>query len=164
MTEDLGPAEVLLAAAVGEPGARTFFIHVVAGGDPHWFVAEKGQVDALADRSVELLTEAGLTADADAVQRILDAFPADPGTFIPRFRVGTIVLRATEGRDLVSVELGSVEEDDTVEFVVAPEQLAACASHAKQIVAGGRPICERCRLPMDPAGHLCPASNGHHAP
>ena len=164
MTEDLGPAEVLFAAAVGDPGSRTFFIHVTAGGDPHWFVAEKGQVDALADRSIELLTEAGLSADADAVERILGAFPDDPGTFIPRFRVGSIVLRATEGRDLVSVELESVDEDQAVEFVVAPEQLAACASRAKEVVAGGRPICEKCRLPMDPAGHLCPASNGHHAP
>ena len=164
MTDDLGPAEVLFASAVGEPGSRTFFIHVVAGGEPHWFIAEKGQVDALADRALELLAEAGLLADADAVDRILEAYPREPGTFIPRFRVGAIILRATEGRDLVTVELESAEEGDAVEFVVAPEQLAACASHAKSVVAGGRPICERCRLPMDPAGHLCPASNGHHAP
>ena len=163
MTDDLGPAEILFAAAVGEPGSRTFFIHVVTGGDPHWFIAEKGQVDALADRAVELLAEAGLRADADAVDRILEAFPSDPGAFIPRFRVGAIVLRATEGRDLVTIQLESVDEDEGVEFVVAPEQLAACASHAKEVVAGGREICERCRLPMDPAGHLCPASNGHHA-
>ena len=164
MTDDLGPAEHLFAAAIGEPGSRTFFIHVVAGGDPHWFVAEKGQVDALADRALELLSEAGLSADPDAVNRILEGFPSDPGAFIPRFRVGSIILRATEGRDLVTVELESVDEDDGVEFIVDPEQLAAAAGHAKQVVAGGRAICERCRLPMDPGGHLCPASNGHHAP
>lgn len=162
MTDDLGPAEVLFAAAVGEPGDRTFFIHVVAGGDPHWFAAEKEQIDALAERSLELLAEAGHLPDHDAVERILDAFPVDPGAFIPRFRVGSIVLRATEGRELVTLEIGSVEEDDEVAFQVAPEQLHACATHAKQIVEAGRPICERCRLPMDPAGHLCPASNGHH--
>ncbi|MEX1286945.1 MAG: DUF3090 family protein [Acidimicrobiia bacterium] len=161
-SEDLGPAEVLLAAAIGRPGDRTFFVHVVTGGDPYWFVAEKAQIDALADRSLELLAEAGHVSDPDAVTRILDAFPDEPGTFIPRFRIGSIVLRATEGRELVTVELGSVDEDDEVTFQVAPEQLQAMAARAREVVGAGREVCEFCRLPMDPAGHQCPATNGHH--
>ena len=30
------------------------------------------------------------------------------------------------------------------------------------VVAAGRPPCPLCGAPMDPAGHVCPRSNGHH--
>ncbi len=162
MSEELGPAEVLFAGAIGEPGDRTFFVHLVVAGDPLWFTAEKEQVDALADRSLELLVEAGHQPDQEAVKRILKRFPEDPGPFMPRFRLGSIVLRAAEGRELVTVELGAVDGDDAVTVLVAPEQLRAMALRAKAVVSGGREICERCRLPMDPTGHLCPSTNGHH--
>lgn len=162
MTEDLGPAEVLHAAAIGEPGDRTFFVHLVVAGEPHWFTAEKEQVDALADRSLELLVEAGHQPDKEAVDRILATLPDEPGPFMPRFRIGSIVLRAAEGRELVTIELGAADSEDGVTVLVAPEQLRAMALRAKAVVAGGREICERCRLPMDPGGHLCPSTNGHH--
>lgn len=159
--EDLGPAELLFASAVGEPGQRTFFMHVRAGGEAHWFIAEKLQIDALADRSLELIDEAGHEPDVDAVMRISESFPVDPGRFVPRFRVVAMLLRATEGRELVGVELESAEGDH-VRFEVAPEQLLAMAAHIKAVVHQGRPTCERCQLPIDPGGHLCPARNGHH--
>jgi uncharacterized repeat protein (TIGR03847 family) len=31
-----------------------------------------------------------------------------------------------------------------------------------EVVAGGRPLCPLCDMPIDPAGHVCPRSNGHH--
>lgn len=160
--DDLGPAEVMFAAAIGQPGSRTFFVHVTAGGVPHWFVAEKSQVDALADRSLELIHEAGHEPDVEAAARIAKSIPSEPGQFVPRFRVESIVLRATEGRELVTVELASVDEDDWVTFEVAPEQLLAMAGHAKEVVLAGRTLCDRCRLPIDPGGHRCPSTNGHH--
>ena len=31
--------------------------------------------------------------------------------------------------------------------------------HSSQAVAGGRPLCRWCALPMDPDGHFCPRMN-----
>jgi uncharacterized repeat protein (TIGR03847 family) len=159
--EDLGPAEHLEAGAVGEPGRRTFFVHVQAGGVSHWYHAEKQQVGEFADRAIALLLEASIIPDPNAVSEILARLgDAEPDTFA--FRVGTITLRASEARELIHLEIESADEQLAVSFQVAPEQLQAMATHAESVVAAGRELCERCRLPMDPVGHKCPSTNGYH--
>jgi uncharacterized repeat protein (TIGR03847 family) len=78
--------------------------------------------------------------------------------------------------------LGYLEEDDTFVFhafdfnataddplptfrcLVSRGQARVLARTIERAVAGGRPICPLCETPMDPAGHVCPRSNGHHAP
>ena len=42
-------------------------------------------------------------------------------------------------------------------------QARVLARTIERAVAGGRPICPLCESPMDPGGHVCPRSNGHHA-
>jgi hypothetical protein len=32
----------------------------------------------------------------------------------------------------------------------------------RDVVAAGRPPCPLCTAPMDPTGHICPRTNGHH--
>ncbi len=160
--EDLGPAEHFEAGATGDPGRRTFFVQVVAGGREHSFLAEKGQVAELAERAIVLLYEASITPDHDAVATVLARLgEAAPGEF--SFRIGTITLRASDARELIYLQVDSSDESLSVSFQVAPEQLQAMAAHAASVVAAGRPICDRCRLPMDPSGHRCPSTNGHHA-
>ena len=44
------------------------------------------------------------------------------------------------------------------------EQAAAFAIHATTLVEAGRPPCPLCALPLDPAGHICPRTNGHRPP
>ena len=44
------------------------------------------------------------------------------------------------------------------------EQAAAFAIHATRLVEAGRPPCPLCSLPLDPAGHDCPRTNGHRPP
>ena len=44
------------------------------------------------------------------------------------------------------------------------EQAAAFAIHATRLVESGRPPCPLCALPLDPAGHDCPRTNGHRPP
>jgi len=44
------------------------------------------------------------------------------------------------------------------------EQAAAFAIHATRLVEAGRPPCPLCALPLDPAGHDCPRTNGHRPP
>lgn len=158
---DLGPAEHFEAGASGEPGARTFFIHVVAGDVKYWFLAEKGQVAELAERAIALLLEASILGDPEVVATVLDRLGlVDPDEF--SFRVGVITLRASDARELVHLQVTSTDQEESVVFEVAPEQLQAMATHAATVVAGGRETCERCRLPMDPAGHRCPSTNGYH--
>ncbi len=157
---DLGPAEEFVAGALGEPGQRYFYIQVTAGGETVWLHAEKEQVAALGAQCLSLLAAADLTPDAEAVAAIrTDLAVREPDEQL--FAVGGIQVAVLES-ELVAIVIQSSDEQDSVRFVVAPEQLQAMAEVALEVVASGRPICPRCQLPEDPTGHRCPAGNGHH--
>jgi uncharacterized repeat protein (TIGR03847 family) len=51
-----------------------------------------------------------------------------------------------------------------VQFHLRRDQVRAFILHALAVVAEGRPLCQLCGLPIDPEGHICPASNGHRPP
>lgn len=157
---DLGPAEHLVAGALGEPGDRHFYIQVTAAGETLWLHAEKQQVAALASQSLAILAAADLHPDPDVVAGIREnLLLTEPENEI--FAVGTVQLAVLES-ELITIAIGSAEEeDDGIRFLVAPEQIQAMAESALEVVAAGRPICPHCHLPEDPAGHRCPAGNGH---
>lgn len=159
--EDLGPAERLAAGAIGRPGQRRFYLEVTASGRVHSFPSEKSQVAELAQQGLQLLAATGLPSDEEAVERLVaTGLPIiDPSE--PRFRIGSIGV-SVDRREFLAVTLGSVDEDESVIFVVTPEQFRAMALVAAKVVAAGRPICPRCGLPEDPDGHRCPWVNGHH--
>jgi uncharacterized repeat protein (TIGR03847 family) len=157
---DLGPAEQLIAGAVGEPGQRRFYIQVTAATETLWFPAEKQQVAAFGSQALTLLAAAGIVTDQQAVNSIR----AELTLHQPEsedFRVGGIQVAILES-ELIAIVITSPDEDESVRFLVAPEQVAAMATMALEAVAAGRPICPRCQLPMNPEGHDCPAVNGHH--
>lgn len=158
--KDLGPAEEFVAGALGEPGRRTFYIQITAGGETVWLHAEKEQVAALGAQCLSLLAAAELEPDADAVAAIRSELSVrEPDEQM--FAVGGIQVAVLES-ELITIIVDSDGEEESVRFVVAPEQLQAMAEVALEVVAAGRPICPRCQLPEDPMGHRCPASNGHH--
>ena len=161
--EDLGPAERIVAGAVGEPGNRRFYLQIVAGGVATSLLAEKQQVAALAEQGLAILIERNIGAEEEAVAHLLsDGLPIeDPGEGNERFRVGDISI-SLGGSELLTVEITSVDDADGVTFVIAPEQFRAMAQVALEVVRRGRPLCPWCQLPMDPDGHACPARNGHH--
>ena len=161
--EDLGPAERFAAGAIGPPGRRAFYLEVTASGTTHSFPCEKGQVAELSEQGLQLLINAGLAPDQEAVQRLVESGLAvsDPGE--PRFRIGSIGLGITAS-EFLTMNLGSVDGDDSVNFIVSPEQFQAMAVVSLDVVAAGRPICPRCGLPEDPEGHECPSVNGHRSP
>lgn len=161
--EDLGPAEHLVAGAVGEPGQRRFYLQIVTGGHTTSLLAEKEQVAALAQQGLVILADRNISAEQEAVDRLVaGGLPLeDPGEGNERFRVGDISI-SLGGAELLTVEITSVEADDGVSFVIAPEQLRAMAQVALEVVRRGRPLCPWCQLPMNPDGHQCPARNGHH--
>lgn len=160
--KSLGSAEMFAAGAVGEPGARTFFLYIRVDDVPYWIVAEKQQVAALGEHALQLLTASEVTADPVTVEQILNrlALP-EPGE--PLFRVGAMALNVSADRQLVTVILEPVdEEEEGVSFDVTPAQLQAMALSGLDAVGKGRPICDLCRLPKEPDGHRCPSTNGHH--
>ncbi len=154
---ELGPAEQFRMDAVGPSGERTFFLFVEAGGEQHWFVAEKQQVAALAELGERMLVGAEVLFDEDAVLHIQGrlAEPAELGE--PLFRVGDLRLGLREN-EMVSIILESTEQDDdSMNFIIAPEQLQAAAMHAMKVVAAGRPLCPRCAAAVNPGEyHQCP--------
>ncbi len=153
----LGKVDRFVAGARGEPGKRTFYIELEAAAETYWFVIEKQQAAVLAHRSLDLVRlmreDQPVAGDAPAVA------VAEPDAIV--FRVGEIAIAHSAGEDEIVVTLRSTDdEDEPVEFTTTVEQLEVMALAAVEAVAGGRPLCPRCNLPLDPDGHVCPASNG----
>ena len=48
----------------------------------------------------------------------------------------------------------------SIRFWLSHQQVAAFSKQAETVLTAGRPLCPRCGLPMDPAGHPCPVLNG----
>jgi uncharacterized repeat protein (TIGR03847 family) len=166
---DVSP-DVFTADYVGRAGARTFYLQARAGTDSESFLVEKQQVALLAEKLREVLL---LIDESDTITAAVAA--RDPALALvepvePSWRVGTLGIGYEETGDYVLVIVSSSEsgedapEDESAEsvrFRLRRDQARAFVLHASAIVEEGRPLCQLCGLPMDPEGHICPASNGH---
>ena len=166
---ELAP-DVFTADYVGTPGKRTFYLQARAAALTTSFVLEKGQVGLLAARIRDVLLA------IDEHDTIGSAPPSrDPALAIaepidPQWRVGDMGLAYDDDTEMVVVLLEEVvteepepqEEGGAARILLRLDQARSFALHALAIVGEGRPICQLCGLPMDPEGHRCPASNGHH--
>lgn len=72
-------------------------------------------------------------------------------------RIGTVTIG---GGHPVAVQSMTATHTQNIDATVA--QVRALAERALEVIEGGRPICPLCHLAIDPSGHVCPASNGHH--
>jgi uncharacterized repeat protein (TIGR03847 family) len=168
---DLKPCSRLTIGTIGPAGQRTFYLQGVQGRTVVSLIIEKQHAQALAASIEELLeeVEAKYPADYAPETASLNMSLIDPIT--PRFRVGRLGLGYDAEEDMLFVfaqELLTEEEAEGREPAVGRlwatrEQMAALGSHAKKVAAAGRPICALCGNPIDPDGHFCPPSNGHHA-
>ncbi len=78
---------------------------------------------------------------------------------------GEITVSIDEATETIEVTIEPVEDDgDSLVVTLTKEQAAAFAIRAVQLIEAGRPPCPLCVLPLDPRGHDCPRTNGHHAP
>jgi uncharacterized repeat protein (TIGR03847 family) len=172
---ELDCVDALGAGAVGEPGQRAFYIQARSEAAQLTVLVEKEQVALLATEAVAFL------------DRIADQYPEDPIVLppaaaelreptVPLFRARMIGLGFDPERELVLIELREKsdedEDDDVPESTDATEeegyiariyatrpQVRAMAAHGAGAVAAGRPRCELCSQPLDPAGHRCPRWN-----
>lgn len=175
--------ESVATGAVGEPGARAFYLQARNADAQLTVLVEKEQIALLAK-------EAGAFLD-----RLSEEFPEDVSPVpleraklreptVPLFRARLIGLGFDPDRGRVLIELrehasADLDDDDDaggteVELGGDPEgddagyvariyatrpQVRALIELGDRVVAAGRPPCPLCGMPMDPAGHRCPRWN-----
>jgi uncharacterized repeat protein (TIGR03847 family) len=159
---DLDPIDGIGVGTVGPPGQRQFFLRASRGPEAYVLYCEKFHVQGLIVRIRQLLEAQGLGAPPEALQ-----LPAEePGD--PEWIVGQLGLGYHESKRLfviVARQAAANEDDDpnqlaTARFWATPEQVMAFTRQAERVLSSGRPTCPYCGLPVDPAGHPCPAGNG----
>ena len=167
MIYELDPVDAISIAAIGEPGRRRFFLLASGQGRTLTLACEKSQVLALVARLHQMMEAQGVETEAHP-----NAAPElQPGE--PEWQVGEMGLGYHEGRQmfvLVASEAAQPEEEGaaaaapeeapSVRFWLSHRQAADFSQQAEAVMSAGRPLCPRCGLPMDPAGHPCPVSNG----
>jgi uncharacterized repeat protein (TIGR03847 family) len=168
---ELGPVDRITADAIGEPGARTFYLQMREGAQLVSVIVEKQQVQLLAASVLDLLADLDVetgTGPSDAELALEE--PVDP-----RWRAGRLSIGYDADRDLFVLEIEEfqpeAEDDDPRSLLVDPpeilsvlatrEQMLALSRHGAGVAEAGRPLCQFCGNPMDPEGHACPAMNGH---
>jgi uncharacterized repeat protein (TIGR03847 family) len=158
---DLGELDRFTVGTEGPVGRRVFLVQCRAGGTLLTLKAEKQQVSVLAEYLARVLKDLeppeGLPEELDLEE------PTDP-----HWAIGTLGVSYDQSSDrivLVAEELVAEEEEgDTARFSITRAQAAAFAIRATSLVRAGRPPCPLCGLPLDPAGHRCPRTNGHRPP
>lgn len=165
---ELDPVDAITVGVEGEPGHRTFYLEARQGRRTCTLVVEKAQVAELGAQLLSVLEE--------GEQPAVPAPDASTGPLgPPGWRVGSIQVALDDpggSCTLLLDELGdpaadpeeSAGEEDRrrVRLVASLGQMKGLAERCLTVVAGGRPLCPLCQLPMDPEGHVCPARNGHH--
>ncbi len=174
---ELDRVDALGAGAIGQPGERVFYIQADKADARLTVVVEKEQVALLAAEALAFL------------DRISEEYPEEGGEpsalhpsaaqvtepAVPLFRARMIGLGFEPDRQMVLLELREKADDEDEEPVVADPtleedgyvarifatraQVRAMAARGAEAVAGGRPLCQLCNFPMDPAGHICPRWN-----
>jgi uncharacterized repeat protein (TIGR03847 family) len=157
---ELDPVDQIAVAAVGQPGQRQFFLLAHGRGRTLTLACEKSQIQALLVRLQQMIASQGIEAAA-ALASSASLQPGDPEWQVAEMGLGyheerrMFVLVASQGA--AGEEAGDAP---SVRFWLSHQQVVAFSKQAETVLAGGRPPCPRCGLPMDPAGHPCPVNNG----
>jgi uncharacterized repeat protein (TIGR03847 family) len=166
MIYELDPVEAIAVAAVGEPGHRKFFLMASGQGRTLTLSCEKAQIQALIVRLHQMMDAQGIEVEGQAAA----SGRLQPGE--PEWQVAEMGLGYHAERQmfvLVASEAAGTEEESSsssgddapsVRFWLNPRQVAEFSKQAEEVLSAGRPLCPRCGLPMDPAGHPCPVNNG----
>ena len=174
---DLEAPDHFTAGAVGRPGQRVFYLQGREAGAVVTLKVDKEHVRALGEHL------AGLLARLPAGRPGAPAAPSDAALLEPlepAWAVGSLALGYDAESDrIVVVATETVEEDEeaaaadadqpapdapeaaTARFRITRPQATALVERARALMQAGRPICPMCSQPKDPAGHVCPRSNGH---
>jgi uncharacterized repeat protein (TIGR03847 family) len=170
---DFDSPDHITAGAIGEPGARVFYLQARQHGEVVSLRLEKQQVAALCEYLAGILADLAdvaepITEDVELIEPVL-----------AEWVVGALAVAYEEADDrilLVAEELVITEEDEeaaeeddddtddetdsaVARFRLTRAQVDAMVRHAGRVVMSGRPLCPVCGRPMDPSGHFCPRNN-----
>jgi uncharacterized repeat protein (TIGR03847 family) len=158
---DLDPVDRVTAAAIGEPGNRTFYLQARKQDELVSLVLEKEQVAVLSAHIDQLLEDLEISEQEGPDPESLDL----EQPIRPSFRVGKMGLGFDAERGLVVLECDEAvdegEEASRLRLSASPAQMRSLSRRGQEEVAGGRPVCPTCGGAIDPEGHFCPPSNGH---
>jgi uncharacterized repeat protein (TIGR03847 family) len=174
---ELDPVDRITTGAIGPAGQRVFYLQGRQSDRVVTLLVEKQQVELLSASLVEILAHSGRETGEGPTEEEMEL--EEP--VVPEWRAGRLSIGYDESRDLVVLEaeesVTPPEAEDAPEptepperepgrirFWTTREQALALARHGAAVCAAGRPRCELCGNPMDPAGHVCPALNGHKRP
>jgi uncharacterized repeat protein (TIGR03847 family) len=158
---DLDAPDEFTVGTVGPVGERVFLLQCKQGSTLLTLKVEKQQVAVLASYLARIVREVGRPGSLphDVVFR-----PDEEPVWV----IGTIGVSYDDSNArIVVVAEERTEEDEessVARFTLTLEQAAAFAIVATSLVEAGRPPCPLCGLPLDPAGHDCPRTNGHRPP
>ena len=157
---DFDAPDHFTAGAVGPQGERVFYIQGRQKRELVTLKSEKEQVRALATYLAQMLDKLP-TASEPTPQRLELVQPVEAA-----WPVASLGLGWDEERQRIVVVAESVVEEEgeepaTARFAITRAQATAFVERAETLVKAGRPICPICSQPKDPAGHVCPRSNGH---
>ena len=157
---DFDEVDILTTGTVGPKGQRVFYVQTVAGGQTVSLRLEKQQVAALAEylnRILEDLPPLGSIPEPSNL-----TFLEPPFEDWVAASMGVAYDERAERLLIFLEELveEDVEEPATARFKLRASQVADFVHHARAIVAAGRPPCQYCARPLDPASDgWCPCSN-----
>lgn len=150
--------------AVGPVGQRLFVLQAREGTNLVTLKVEKQQVAAVSRHLGQMLEDLPRPGElVDESELTLEDFDE------PDFVVGTLAIAYDASADrVVILTEEATDEDETqgesARFSCTREQAGALAIQGVWLVEAGRPACPLCGFPLDPRGHACPRTNGHHAP
>ncbi len=159
---DFGEALAVDAEAIGEPGQRHFRLLVKAASQSASIWMEKQQLAGIAewlDEVLERLDREQPTDEPDVEPLpIGDSFDID-------FRASQIGLGYAEEEGLFAIHVfdqAMTRGEPAFRCLLTRGQSRVLSRKIADVVAGGRPICPLCDMPIEPTGHVCPKSNGHY--
>jgi len=162
---ELGQVAHIAPEAIGQPGQRRFRLRALsAGGEFVSLWLEKEQLAAVGDAIESVLEDAEYHYERPPMDdaEVAPVFPldADVEMRLSQLSMGVnqddrlIVLMGSEGSD--------DDEGDSFTLAFDYRRGYELRRAIRDVVAAGRSPCPLCSAPMDPGGHICPRTNGHH--
>ena len=165
---DLGVVDSVVAEDIGEPGQRTFRVTPAGPRGEAVIWMEKEQLFQIGLAIKQFIARIAPVEDPRPFE------PERPAPLVPdsaEFKAADIRIRHDRESDVFTIEAADSEseaEDDdeepeiVLQFSFRRQMAEELAEQALKVVAAGRPRCPLCGGPIDPDGHICPKSNGHH--
>lgn len=164
---DMGSLLHVSAEAIGQPGQRRFRLRAMnQRSESATLWLEKEQLVALGDA-----IETVLNGEGYEYQRLplddREPEPVLPLDAVVEMRLATLSMGLDRETRRIVLKAGDSQSPDDSEAISITMELDYRRAYElrgqiAEVAAAGRPPCPLCTGPMDPAGHVCVKTNGHH--